>query len=146
MLVKGAPGRNKNMLTHFPIAPHIHSPKKFSNTWWWNCGSSNYGKTWNAGCASSTRCTNLTFTPFDTSNEIVFLMKLGWENIHGHICSDAVFLKDTLIWIMAYFYNIGLPLKLSIDVSSGKFLYQIITQETNLRKNDEWCHLPTHVT
>ena len=22
----------------------------FSNTWWWNCGSRNYSKTWNAGC------------------------------------------------------------------------------------------------
>ena len=36
--------------------------------------------------------------------------------------------------------------RLSIDVPSGTFLYQMITQETNLRKNVEWCHLPTHVT
>ena len=28
----------------------VHSPKKFSNTWWWNCGSRNYNKTWDAGC------------------------------------------------------------------------------------------------
>ena len=73
--------------------------KKFSNTWWWNCGSSNYGKTWNAGFALGTRCTNLAFTPFDTSNITVFLMKLGWGNIHGNVFSDTVFLKDTSIWI-----------------------------------------------
>ena len=49
-----------------------HSPKFFSNTWRWNCGSRNYSKTWNAGCTYSTRCTSLTFTPFDTSSVLVF--------------------------------------------------------------------------
>ena len=28
----------------------LHSPKKFSNTWWRNRGSRNYSKTWNAIC------------------------------------------------------------------------------------------------
>ena len=97
--------------------------KLFSNTCWWNCGSRNYNKTW------STRCTNLTFTYFDTLNVIVFFMILGWGNIHGKVFGDTVHLKDTLIEIKGNFHHIGSPLKLSIDVSSRTFLY-------------EWCHLP----
>ena len=84
------------------VVPHICEythQKKFSNTWWWNCGYSNHSKRWNAGCAQSTRCTNLAFTPFDTSHVIVFLIKLWWGNIHGNVFSDTVFLKDTLIGI-----------------------------------------------
>ena len=50
----------------------------FSNTWWWNCGSRNCSETWNAGCTWSTRCTNLTFTPFDTSNVLVFFLS-NWN-------------------------------------------------------------------
>ena len=75
-----------------------------------------------------------------------FFIQFGWENIHENIFSDTVFLKDTLIEIKGKFYKIGLPLKLSIDVSSGTFLYQMITPEKNFSKNTEWCHLPTHVT
>ena len=40
--------------------------KKFSNTWWWDCGSRNSSKIWNVGCTKSKWCTKLTFTPFDT--------------------------------------------------------------------------------
>ena len=42
-------------------------------------------------------------TPFDTSKIIVFLIKLEWENIHGNVFSDTVFLKDTLIEIKGKF-------------------------------------------
>ena len=43
------------------------------------------------------RCTNLILTPVDTSNVIVFLIKLGWGIIHRNVFSGTVSLKDTLI-------------------------------------------------
>ena len=127
------------------IGPHtvpwqstLH-PQKFSNTWRWNCGSRNSSRTWNAGCTQSTRCTNLTFTPFDTSNVMLFFCKIGMRK-----CARKYFrwycLLEGLINLNKgqNFHNIGSPLKFSIDVSSGSFVYQMIAQETNLRKNVEW--------
>ena len=70
-----------------------HSNALQSNTWWSNCESKNGSRISNAWYTQSTRCTNLTFTPFNTWN--VILMKFEWGNIHKHIFSCAVFLKHT---------------------------------------------------
>ena len=48
----------KKYMNHICVYPCIVSAciymytyqKKFSYTWWWNCGSRNFSETWNVGC------------------------------------------------------------------------------------------------
>ena len=77
---------------------------------------------------------HLTLIPFDTSNVILFLIKLGWGNIHGNGFSDTVFPKDTLIEIKGKFPLNWFALKTFHWRLKWDFFYQMITQETNLRK------------
>ena len=98
------------VFSHFHlILPLLHSevntlPKiSLATLDGWYCGFRKCSKVWNGACAKITWCTNLTFTPFDTSNMIVFSIKLGCGNIHRNIFNCTVFLGGTLIEIRGKF-------------------------------------------
>ena len=91
-----------------------------------NCGSRNCRRIWNVWYTQSTRCTNLSFTPFDTSNVIVLLMKFEWGNIHknthrrfkGDIYNQMTVQETNLrkkCWVMSS----GDPLDVNDDVIPG---------------------------
>ena len=103
IMARAIPTTYHNLFTNIDHNQTYTPQKKFSNISRWNCGSRNCSKIWNAGCAQSTLCSNLTFTPLYTSNVIVFFIKFRWGNIHGNVFSGIVLLKDTLIEIKGKF-------------------------------------------
>ena len=71
------------------LVVYMYTPQnKFINPWWSICGSRNCKIIWNARDARSTRCTNLTFTPFNISKVIVNLIIYEWGYINNMFVSN----------------------------------------------------------